>query len=90
MMKDPAFVTRLKNRWNELKPEFDKIPDFIDQQAFILSKAAAHNFSEAWDIKEVIPWVMMPSKGSYEAEVAYLKQFYTERLKWLDTEINRF
>ena len=90
MMKDPAFVTRLKNRWNELKPEFDKIPNFIDEQAFILSKAAAHNFSEAWSIKEVITWVMMPSKGSYEAEVAYLKQFYTERLKWLDTEINRF
>ena len=89
MMQDPAFVDRLKKRWNELKPEFDKIPDYIDEQAFILSKAAKHNFSEAWSIKESIDWVMMPSLGSYEAEVAYFKYFYTERLNWLDIEINK-
>ena len=65
--KDPAFVKRLKDRWNELKPSFDRIPTFIDQQAKILEKAQERNF-EVWDINETITWVMMPSLGSYSAE----------------------
>lgn len=88
MIKDPAFVKRLKDRWNELKPSFDRIPTFIDQQAKILEKAQERNF-EVWDINETITWVMMPSLGSYSAEVDYLRKFYKARLQWLDTEINR-
>jgi len=32
---------------------------------------------------------MFPSLGSYEKEVDYLKEFYTERLEWLDKELNK-
>lgn len=88
MMKDPRFITRLQDRWNELMPELEKIPDFIDDQVWTLEKAAGRNF-ERWDIMDWVDWVKMPSLGSYEKEVEYLKEFYSDRLEWLDRELNR-
>lgn len=35
---DPAFVSALKKKWNSLKPQLDKLPDFIQEQAIILWK----------------------------------------------------
>lgn len=88
MFRDPAFVARLKARWNELMPQLSTIPDFIDEQAYSLGKAHKRNF-EVWDINEVVDWVGVSSLGSYEKEVEYLKEFYVERLEWLDRELNR-
>ena len=88
MFTDPAFVKRVQNRWNELYPQFMALTDFIDEQAYILDKAQKENF-KVWSIHEVVDWVGVPSQGSYEAEVKFLKDFYTERLEWLDTAINK-
>ena len=33
--------------------------------------------------------VASPYPPTYEEEVAYLKEFYTRRVAWLDTEINK-
>ena len=88
MLKDPAFATRLKNRWNELYPQIKAMTDFIDDQAKILDKAQRLNF-EVWDINEVVDWVGVPSEGSYEAEVAFLKDFYERRVEWLNNAINK-
>ena len=88
LFEDPAFVEKVQNRWNELMPEFSKIPDFIDEQALYLDKAQERNF-QVWSIWESVEWVYFPSLGSYEKEVEYLKEFYTERLQWLDRELNR-
>ena len=87
MMKDPAFVARLKERWNELMPELSKITDFIEEQAIVLDKAQERNFKK-WGINASVDWVKFPSLGSYEKEVDYLKYFYSERLGWLDKEID--
>lgn len=87
LFQDPAFVDKVQARWNELKPQFETIPDFIDTQALILDAARKRNF-QVWDINESVDWVKFPSLGSYEAEVHYLKSFYTKRLEWLDREIN--
>ena len=88
MLKDPAFATRLKDRWNELYPQIKAMTDFIDDQAKILDKAQRLNF-EVWDINEVVDWVGVPSEGSYEAEVAFLKDFYERRVEWLNNAINK-
>jgi hypothetical protein len=81
-------VQKVQKRWNELMPEFSKIPDFIDEQALYLDKAQQRNF-KVWSIWESVDWVYFPSLGSYEKEVDYLKEFYTERLQWLDRELNK-
>ena len=88
LFNDPAFVQKVQKRWNELMPEFSKIPDFIDEQALYLDKAQQRNF-KVWSIWESVDWVSFPSLGSYEKEVDYLKEFYTERLQWLDRELNK-
>lgn len=88
MAKDPAFTAKLKARWNELLPELRTIPDYIDQQALYLDKAKDRNF-QVWSIDEVVDWVGVPSQGSYEKELEYFKDFYTRRLQWLTTELNK-
>ena len=88
LFADPAFVDKVQDRWNELLPEFEKIPDFIDEQAHIIEEARIRNF-ERWSILESVDWVYFPSLGSYEKELEYLKEFYVERLEWLDREINK-
>lgn len=88
MMKDPAFTERLKARWNELMPELATVAEFIDDQALILDKAQERNFKK-WNITTSVDWVKFPSRGSYEKEVDYLRNFYRKRLEWLDKEINR-
>lgn len=89
LFADPGFAAKVKARWNELKPEFEKIPDFIDEQVFSLDAAQKRNFQK-WNIKESVDWVYFPSLGSYEKEVEYLKKFYNDRLEWLDNEINKW
>ena len=88
MFTDPDFVIKVQDRWNELYPQFMALTDFIDEQAYILDKAQKENF-KVWSIGDVVDWVGMPSLGSYEAEVEFLKEFLTERLEWLNKEINK-
>lgn len=88
MFTDPVFVERVQSRWNELLPQMQEIPAFIDEQALILDKAKDLNF-QVWNINESVDWVNCPSLGSYKAEVEFLKEFYTERLEWLTREINK-
>lgn len=87
LFDDPAFVDAVQARWNELFPELEKITDFIDDQAFSLQPSSRRNF-EKWDINTAVDWVGVASLGSYEAEIEYLKTFYSERLIWLNTYLN--
>lgn len=88
LFEDPAFVDAVQKRWDELMPQLQEVAQFIEDQAYILGPAQKRNFSK-WSIMESVDWVMFPSLGSYEAEVEYLKEFYTERLQWLDTELHK-
>lgn len=89
LFQDPNFRTKVKNRWNELKPQLETIPDFIDRRAEYLDEVSYNNF-ERWNILGVNVWSQVVVSGSYAAEVSYLKDFYTKRLKWLDKEINKW
>lgn len=89
LFQDPAFRTKVKNRWNELKPKFEKIPEFIDRRAAYLEKPAYRNF-QRWKILGTNVWSQVEVFGSYPREIDYLKDFYTKRLQWLDKEINKW
>lgn len=88
MFRDPAFVARVQERWNELLPQLREIPDFIDRQALYLDKAKTRNFT-VWSIWESVDWVDCPSLGSYEKEVEFLKEFYTRRLTWMTNNLKK-
>jgi hypothetical protein len=90
---DPAFVSGLKQKWNSMKPKLDRLPDFIQEQADLLDDAANRNFMSVskggagWPIRGLI-WPHYEDRGSYAAEVEFLKNFVIERLEWLDEHIN--
>lgn len=91
--EDPAFVSALKKRWNELKPQLNQLPDYIKEHAASLDDAQKRNFGPktsggaGWDITEV-KWNTKRIRGSYASEVDYLVSFVEKRIQWLDTNIN--
>ena len=90
--EDETFVSELKARWNELKPQLDGIPQYIRDEAFALKVSQALNFSPkpqgaGWDIRQK-HWNTERVPGSYEKEVDFLVEFVEKRLEWLDDNIN--
>ena len=89
LFEDPAFREKVKLRWNELKPQLAKVPDFIDSHQKELFEVAGRNFRR-WPILNTWIWPNVVVTGSYQGEVDYMKSFYINRLEWLDAEINKF
>lgn len=87
LFKDPGFTSRLKQRWNTLKPQLDSIPDYIDRCVEGLYGSQDRNF-ETFPILGVQVWPNCAVFGTYEQEVLYLKSFYSQRLKWMDEAVN--
>lgn len=87
MFRDPAFIARVKERWNEVYPRLARIPLYIDKVVTQMGDAPKRNFQK-WDILGTYVWPNVVVTGSYEGEVDYLKNFYNQRLSWLNKEIN--
>lgn len=86
LFMDPDFVKAVQKRWQELYPEFQKIPDFITGQENVMKEAAGRNF-ERWPILSTYVWPNYKVLGTYDAEVQWLRTFYSQRLQWLDRNI---
>ena len=90
LFEDPLFVAALKERWNLVKPRLDMIPDFIDKMAEYNKPAFDHNVSAGKNPRAARNYYYPPDNyNSWSEAVAYMKDFYTRRLAWLDTEINK-
>ena len=84
---DPGFKEDVVARWNELYPALQKVPDFIDRQYTLMAGAEKRNF-ERWKILGVKVWPNYYYFATYDAEYAFLKRFYSERIQWLNGKIN--
>lgn len=87
LFMDSGFVDRVKARWNALYPQLVTIPEFVDRQKALMNDAPARNFKR-WNILDVYVWPNARVTGSYDREVEWLKENYTRRLDWLNTQIN--
>lgn len=87
MFQDPSFVKEVKDRWNELYPQIQKVPDFINEQVALLNGAQDRNF-ERWDILDEYVWPNAVWLGTYDAELDYLIDYYNKRIAWLNMKIN--
>lgn len=83
---DERWINAVKTRWNEVYPDLMTIFDFIDEQVELLDGGQYRNF-EKWPILNEKLGPMNVFYGSHEGEVEHLKQFYRDRLSWLDNEI---
>lgn len=88
LFQDRGFVSKVKERWNEVYPKLQLIPNFIDMSVAEMGDAPARNF-QTWQILNTYVWPNVKVTGSYPKEVQYLKEFYNERLQWLNENINK-
>ena len=86
LFQDPAFEQQTKARWQELKPQVESVIATIDQQAASLEQSQQRNF-KTWKILGYKVWPNPVATGSYAGEVAYLKNWLTKRMLWMNSEL---
>ena len=90
LFMDPQFVAELKDRWNEVKPRLDMIPDFIDKMVQYNKLAYDHNSSANKNPRGNRGYYNPPDNfENWSQAVDWMKDFYQKRLEWLDLEINK-
>jgi spore coat protein CotH len=77
---DPVFTARYKEIWNENINEIRGIEYFIDETAAKLEASQGANFT-------VWRWL---NKPEYATEIAKLKQWWRNRIEYLNGEINKY
>lgn len=84
MLKDPEFKTALVNRWNELKYEFAGLPEYIDMMADSIRVSEEIN-RYIWYDKTTN--TQNGDRGSFENAIRKMKQGFTNRWNWIDSNI---
>lgn len=87
LMKDPYFRHAVRDRWNAVKADVATLPDFVDQVAAQLDYSQRLNFM-LWDILSTKVHLNLEAAGSYEGEVAFLRNYLVDRIAWLDGQFN--
>lgn len=92
LLQDPAFVTKLKTRWGELRATSLSNTAFLgkisDYEATLKNAGAVESNFQKWDILSIYVWPNNFIGNSYNAEIGYLENWITTRAAWLDTAIN--
>ena len=93
LFQDPAFKSKVKERWNSVKAEgkLDYIFHYAEARAIWLDKQQKKNYL-LWSVTDFADWIMHGSHGgtgSYEAEVKEMIRWQRERYQWIDTELNK-
>ena len=85
LFQDPAFKARVKARFEELLPQLETIPDYIDACEEMLEASARLNFAmwnPAEDASQNGGWIINgDERMSFTSAVARLKSIYRDRLR---------
>ena len=83
--QDPSFVSAVKARWGELRAKGLKsfMNNYIVETAELLDESQENNFN-VWNILSSKVYRELAARGSYEAEVNFLKQYVLDRISFLD------
>lgn len=94
LMEDPEFRSAIKARWNSLKPSLlnsNNISTMIDSHVQLLEENGAleRNYDK-WNVLGVpLPFNSFVG-ATYEEEVQYVKTWITDRIDWMDGQIQGF
>jgi hypothetical protein len=97
LLADPAFVARLSSRWSELRAgplATARVLSTVDSTADLLRNAQRRNFTR-WPVLGRRVWANCWVAGSstenyyttWKDEVAHLRSWLEERLRWMDDHI---
>ena len=84
LFQNANFVSRVKERWALLKPEFDKISAFIESEAKNITPSEKMNHI-LWPITQTVNGDELMT---FEEAVLRMKSSYEQKLQWLDDAIN--
>jgi len=87
LFSDPAFVKRVKERFNYFYYRRNDIYSYINADAQYLKYSAEEN-EKKWGTLNTYTWPNYDIWGSYQNEVQSLKEWINARMEWLRTEIN--
>lgn len=82
--EDPDFRSAVRARWNEVYPRLSQ-SSFIDSYKSLIQASANENFKK-WSIREHLSEYQVV-KGSYSAEVSYLKSWMSNRRSWMNGQL---
>ena len=83
--QDAGFQANVKARWGELRAKGLKsfMNNYITEAAELLDESQENNFT-VWNILSSKVYRELAARGSYEAEVNFLKQYVVNRISYLD------
>jgi hypothetical protein len=88
LFDDPAFAAAVAARWKQVKAtQFDTLSAYIDQNAAALNQSEKNNF-QRWPILSTYVYPNAEVAGSYQGEVNYLKSWLTQRIAWMDSQLD--
>ena len=91
LRQDPAFEAKLKARFEELLPQLETIPAYMDECEKLLTESAKLNFAmwnPAEDASQNGGWIINGDENmSFSDAVARLKTIYKDRLKVIPTKL---
>ncbi|MCQ2143484.1 MAG: CotH kinase family protein, partial [Bacteroidales bacterium] len=89
LFRGPKFKAVVKRIWQESYPRLQQIPDFIEEKYGEIAGSAGRNFSR-WSILDTYVWPNVVWLGDHRLEVDYMRDFYTDRLEWMNEEISKW
>lgn len=87
LFKDPAFVAKVKERFNYIYANRQQIYDHIDANAAKI-KAKIYEENKIWGCQTLTSASEDEVKAAYQEKVDYLKTWIETRLTWLNENIN--
>ncbi len=89
-MTDTLFKNELRCRFAELRGGVlseNTLNQYIDNMAAQLNESQARNYQRYPILGQNIYPTPVVTPGTYEAEIGYLKWWFSERLKWMDKQL---
>ena len=85
--QDAGFVSAVKARWAELRKAGVKefMINYINNTEEYLQTSQQNNFN-VWNILNTIVYNELVARGSYEAEVDFLRNYVNSRISYLDAQ----
>ena len=87
LFRDPAFVARVKERFNYFYRHQNEILANVNADAQYLKYSAQEN-NDVWGVLNVKTWPNYNIWGSYQNEVQELKEWFVTRMEWLKTQFD--
>ncbi len=89
---NPDYITALKKRWAQYRRSNlrqERVMAVVDSLSSVLtSHGAVQRNSQAWPRWGVWVWPNYHVSSNYADEVAWLKQWITDRIAWMDSQLD--